>query len=167
MVIRTPRLTLCDLIAGMAEDIHRNSLDEDTRRFVPDEVFETLEHARETLSFLMEAAHGAEGPFVYAVMLEGQGNIGYVQLCRTDDGWEVGYHIAKAHTGKGYAAEALQAFLPFAMEKLNEHRLLGIVLEENAASIRVLEKCGFRLVFQGEAPYQGAMRPIRRYVFDR
>ena len=37
----------------MAMDIHKNSLDEDTRRFVPDEVFETLEDAKETVEFLM------------------------------------------------------------------------------------------------------------------
>ena len=48
-------------------DVHKNSLDEDTRRFVPDEVFETPEDAEETVEFLISRYGSVEGPLVYAV----------------------------------------------------------------------------------------------------
>ena len=167
MIIETDRLVLTELTADMAGDILRNSQDEDNRRFVPDEVFDTLEEAQETVAFLMDAARGSEGPYLYPVLTRAGENIGYVQACMAENGWEVGYHIAKAHTGQGYATEALRAFLPWALHKLNITSIDGIVLEENAASQKVLEKCGFELVFRGVAQYQGEPRPLRRYIWPQ
>ena len=40
--IETEWLTITEFTLDMAEDVHKNSLDEDNRRFVPDEVFETM-----------------------------------------------------------------------------------------------------------------------------
>ena len=167
MIIETPRLIITDLTADMAGDILRNSQDEDNRRFVPDEVFDTLEEAQEVVAFLMEAAKGTEGPYLYPLLTKAGENIGYVQACSIETGWEVGYHIAKPYTGKGYATEGLMAFLPCILEKLNIASIAGVVLEENKASCRVLEKCGFELIFKGEAPYQGQPRNVRHYVWPQ
>jgi RimJ/RimL family protein N-acetyltransferase len=53
----------------------------------------------------------------------------------------VGYWIGKEHWGKGVATRALTAFLDLVTERpLHAH-----VATHNVASIRVLEKCGFRL----------------------
>ena len=46
VLVETERLIITEMTMDMAMDIHKNSLDEDTRRFVPDEVFETLEDAK-------------------------------------------------------------------------------------------------------------------------
>lgn len=167
MIIETGRLVITELTMDMVEDIQRNSLDADNRRFVPDEVFDTVEQARETVAWLLRSAQGTEGPFVYPVLTKAGENIGYVQACMAENGWEVGYHIAKAHTGKGYATEALAAFLPYVINKLHIDHIDGIVLEENAASQRVLEKCGFGLVFTGVAQYQGQPRALRRYIWPQ
>ena len=40
--IETPRLLITQFRMDMAEAVHLNSLDTDTRQFVPDEVFETV-----------------------------------------------------------------------------------------------------------------------------
>ena len=40
-LVETERLIITELTMDMAMDVHKNSLDEDVRRFVPDEVFET------------------------------------------------------------------------------------------------------------------------------
>ena len=167
MRIETPRLLIMDFTMDMCKAVHLNSLDEDNRRFVPDEVFETIGEAQETVAFLMEAAQGAEGPFVYPVLRRKDGaNIGYVQAVPVDVGWEIGYHIAKLHTGNGYASEAVAAFLPVILPKLGANEILGVVLEDNPASHRVLEKCGFRLFFQGTDVYQGEMRLLRKYRYQ-
>ena len=60
--IETDRLTITEFTQDMAEDVHKNSLDEDNRRFVPDEVFETADEAEETVAFLMSRYGGSEGP---------------------------------------------------------------------------------------------------------
>ncbi len=167
MHIETEHLIITDLTPDMAEAVHRNSLDEDVRRFVPDEVFETIDAARDAVAWLIGCQSEAEGPFIHPVLLKTGENIGYVQACRIDTGWEIGYHIARAHTGKGYATEAVRAFVPVMLDRLAIDAIDGICLEENAGSCRVLEKSGFLLVAAETAPYQGVDRPIRRYRFSR
>ena len=157
MNIKTPRLTITTFSPDMAQAVYENSQDEETRRFVPDEVYNSVEEAREAIEFLMSRYENADGPFVYPIITnDGDKNIGYVQLCQIDDGsWEIGYHIAKEFTGKGYATEAVKAFLPAMAQKLNIKEVYGICLAENTASVRVLEKCGFVQVYQGAGNYQG------------
>lgn len=167
MRIETLRLVITDFRSDMAEAVHLGSLDEDTRRFLPDEVFETVEVAAAVIANLMECYADDDGPFVHPVLADGE-YAGYVQLVPTEDGcWEIGYHTVKAHAGKGYATEAVRAFLPVIMDRLGLTQVAGICDAENAASIRVLEKCGFRRVFEGDGMYQGTMRPIVKMIYTK
>jgi RimJ/RimL family protein N-acetyltransferase len=59
---------------------------------------------------------------------------------------EVGYWIGKAFWGKGIATGALASFL----REEPERPLYAGVAKRNAASIRVLEKCGFTTTDQVE-----------------
>ena len=165
MYIQTPRLIITDLTPQMAEVLHRNSLDENTRRFLPDEVFETPQEALDTISFLIGRYGTADGPFVHPVLtLEGQ-NIGYVELVPKGDSFEIGYHIAEPFTGKGYASEAVTAFLPGICAQMGLTEVWGVCRADNLASARVLEKCGFTKIFEGPELYQGKIRPIKKYIW--
>jgi RimJ/RimL family protein N-acetyltransferase len=53
----------------------------------------------------------------------------------------VGYWIGKDHWGKGIATEALAQFV----DEIPERPLFAWVAKRNLGSIRVLEKCGFRV----------------------
>ncbi len=166
MYLETDRLILTEFTLDMAQAVHENSLDADNRRFVPDEVFETVEEARETISFLMSRYGGNEGPFVYPlIMKKNEANIGYVQLIPVAEGWEIGYHIAKEYTGSGYAAEAVRAFLPQIMKKHQLKQVYGICLADNLASRRVMEKCGFQKLYEGPGNYQGRESSVCRYLY--
>ena len=164
MRLETKRLIITEFDVSMAEAVHKNSLDEDTRRYLPDEVFETVEIARETIEFLMSVYETGEGPLVYPAILKDGTNVGYVQLVPIKDGYEVGYHIAKEYTCNGYATEALKAFVEYMMPYKKLDKVYGICMAENVASIRVLEKCGFAKEFEGIGTYQGADRKIVKYV---
>jgi RimJ/RimL family protein N-acetyltransferase len=166
MKIETQRLTITEFTMDMAEAVHLNSLDEDNRRFVPDEVFETVEEAAETVEFLMGVYSSGDGPLVYPVLLKDGTYIGYVQAVPLDGGiWELGYHIGASYTRKGYATEAVRAFLPVIMPRLGIEKMAGICLADNKASVKVMERCGFVKEFEGVGPYQGAQRPICKYWF--
>ena len=166
MNIETSRLLITDFRSDMAHDVHLGSLDEDTRRFLPDEVFETEEIAAEVIADLMDCYEGAEGPFVHPILADGT-YAGYVQLVPIDDGWEIGYHVVKGMTGRGYATEAVRAFLPVMMDKLGLTQVAGICDAENKASIRVLEKCGFTRVYEGPALYHGEMKPVVKTIYTK
>ena len=169
MTVETGRLIITELTMDMAPDVQENSLDEDNRRFVPDEVFETLDEAREALTYLTAQYGRMEGPQVYGVITRAEGrNIGYVQMVPMEDGtWEIGYHIGARYTGKGYATEAVRAFMPVMAEKIGIREVYGICLKENTASFRVMEKCGFELLFDGTGDYQGKQRDIVRCIWRR
>ena len=166
MRIETERLVITDFTPDMARAVHLGSLDEDTRRFLPDEVFETEEIAAEVIADLMDCYSGTEGPFVHPMLLDGE-YAGYVQLVPIENGWEIGYHTVKAHTGQGLVTEAVRAFLPVMMDKLELTQVAGICDAENAASIRVLEKCGFVRVYAGDALYHGEIKPIVRMMYNK
>ncbi|MBR3057397.1 MAG: GNAT family N-acetyltransferase [Clostridiales bacterium] len=169
MKIETERLVITEFTMDMAQSVHENSLDEDTRRFVPDEVFETLEDAQETIEFLMSQYGGFEGPLVYPVITkDGEKNIGYVQLVPLEDGsWEIGYHVGKKYTGNGYATEAVSAFLPEITGKAGITEVYGTCLKENIASVCVMKKVGFTEVFEGVGEYQGEQREIFKSVWRK
>ena len=167
MRIETKRLIITQFTMDMAQAVHLQSLDEDNRRFVPDEVFETVEDAADTGGFLMGVYENGDGPLVYPVLLKDGTYIGYVQAVPFDDGtWEIGYHIGADYTKKGYATEAVKAFLPVILPKLGLSRIKGICLADNKASMKVMERCGFTKEFEGEGPYQGNQRRICRYYFE-
>lgn len=163
--IITDRLIITAFDVNMAQSVHLNSLDEDNRLFVPDEVFETEQEARDTIIFLMNSYRTTTGPYVYPILLKNGENIGYVQAIPIDDEWEVGYHIAKEYTSNGYATEALKHFVPLIMEKLKIHQLWGICRSDNIASIKVLEKCDFKLVHVDQENYHGKAHSISKYVY--
>ena len=167
MQIKAEHLTITTFSPDMAQTVYENSQDDDTRRFVPDEVYNSVEEAREAIEFLMSRYESTDGPFVYPVITNNEGkNIGYVQLCKLDEGtWEIGYHIAKNFTGKGYATEAVKAFLSAMAKKLNIKEVYGICLAENTASVRVLEKCGFTQIYQGPGNYQGKEEQIIKTIW--
>ena len=57
---------------------------------------------------------------------------------------KVGYWLGKDYWGKGIASAALAQFL----EQVKVRPLFARVAKENAASIRVLQKCGFKICGQ-------------------
>jgi [ribosomal protein S5]-alanine N-acetyltransferase len=57
----------------------------------------------------------------------------------------IGYWIGAPYAGRGLMTEAARAVAPFAFTSLRLHRLEAACLPTNTASMRVLEKAGFRL----------------------
>lgn len=158
-------LSICFFDKSMVYDVWQNSLDEDNRKYVPDEVFETLEEAQEVIKELIASYSSKDGPFVYAVIRnKDKANLGYVQLVKIQEGWEIGYHIAKIYTGKGYATEAVNLFLNYLKDKIDIKQIYGIALKTNKASKRVLEKTGFKTIYEGPGIYQGKRRQIIKAI---
>ncbi|MBK7405477.1 MAG: GNAT family N-acetyltransferase [Phycisphaerales bacterium] len=60
----------------------------------------------------------------------------------------VGYWIAREHWGKGIATRALQLLL----EEVTTRPLRASVASHNAASLRVLERCGFAITGKRHEP---------------
>jgi ribosomal-protein-alanine N-acetyltransferase len=57
---------------------------------------------------------------------------------------ELGYRLCLRHWGRGYAAEAAAAVLKYGFCELDFERIMALALPQNRASLRILEKLGFR-----------------------
>ena len=56
---------------------------------------------------------------------------------------EIGYGIAEDYQGYGYATEAVNAVVDWALKQNTVNRVIAEVDRDNIASVRVLEKSGF------------------------
>jgi [ribosomal protein S5]-alanine N-acetyltransferase len=115
------------------------------------------------ISYLIPCYKSDNSPLVYPVFLKSGPQIGHVEAMTIDRGWEIGFHIGKKYTRRGYATEAVKAFLPVIMEQLGLVEIYGICHAANIASHRVLQKCGFELVFAGMGLIQGKTQQLCRY----
>lgn len=57
---------------------------------------------------------------------------------------EIGYTLNPSYRNKGYAFEALTEIIDFLFQDLEKHRITASIDPQNEASIKLLEKLGFR-----------------------
>lgn len=74
---------------------------------------------------------------------------GAISLIFKDDisrrGAEIGYWLGRQHWGQGIATAAVRELSEYALANFDLCRLYAIILAENTASARVLEKSGYEL----------------------
>ncbi|UUN25556.1 GNAT family N-acetyltransferase [Streptomyces sp. FIT100] len=89
----------------------------------------------------------AEGTAVLlAITVDGGAPLGEVMLRRSPEGTEIGYAVGPAHRGQGLAARAVRVMADHAFEQLGVERVILELEAENAASVAVATKAGFRLL---------------------
>ena len=74
---------------------------------------------------------------------------------------EIGYSILPEHQRRGYATEAVNAWVEFAFTNSDVKGVVAQTLPSLQASIRVAEKAGFRLTGRGHDPGAGDEEVIR------
>ena len=165
VLIENEYLQIVKMDKSMYFDIYRNSLDENNQKYTPDEVFNSLEETSEVVNQIIDNYNSENGPFVYSVIRKkDNANLGYVQLVKLEEEWEIGYHIANVYAGNGYATQAVKLFIDYLHKNTNLKQIFGITLTVNKASRRVLEKCGFELIYEGDGLYQGTKRKIVKTI---
>jgi len=75
---------------------------------------------------------------------EAVGTLGLYSYSERDRRAELGYDLLRPHWGKGLMTEAVAELMRYAFEDLKLNRVEATTDAENAASIRVLERAGFR-----------------------
>lgn len=71
------------------------------------------------------------------------GGLGFKKLQETP---EIGYWLGRPYWGKGFMSEALNAAIGWVFENTAHERLACEAMTENPASIKVMERTGFRPV---------------------
>jgi RimJ/RimL family protein N-acetyltransferase len=72
------------------------------------------------------------------------GDCAFKALEHDDRQAEIGFTLARAYQGRGYATEAVSSLLAYAFPAFELHRVVAIVDCRNAASVALLERLGMR-----------------------
>lgn len=156
-VIETERLILRPLEERDRESFIRMAKDErvNSTYMIPELESEVLENA--FFDHMRDFTEN-ESRFVYGIALKNGEIIGFINDCELDGTRaEIGYFIGAEHWNRGYASEALAAAIA-ALFEMGYTYLKAGHFEENAASRRVMEKCGMkRIEHEEELEYKGRM----------
>jgi ribosomal-protein-alanine N-acetyltransferase len=146
------RVVVREFTMNDVDAMHAYLSDDEVFRYVswePPTLDETAEFVREA----MEAARTAPRPaYLLAVTLRETGEVvgqvtltmeRYIPRIRQRTA-ELGYMLRRDCWGRGIATEAARLLLDFAFGELDLHRVFAVVSDDHPASIRVLEKLGFR-----------------------
>jgi ribosomal-protein-alanine N-acetyltransferase len=82
---------------------------------------------------------------------------------------EVGWRLASAHWGKGYATEGARAALEFGFTQLGLEEIVSFTVPANARSLRVMERLGMTHdpAEDFDHPRLPEGHPLRRHVLYR
>ncbi len=123
----------------------------------------------EARAFIANAKRRKAGGCVYAITNSDNGAfIGCIGLDARAHGLELGYWIGQPYWGRGYATEAAHAAVDLAFRATRIDVLHVSCRVTNAASRRVIHKCGFQYAGQGmlDSLVAGQV-PVERYRLDR
>ena len=144
----TSRLRARSLVAGDLEAFVAYRSDPGVARFQSWSDY-TLEQGRALIEAQQDASPGVPGEW-FQIALEardGGGLVGDLALHVSGDDprlAEIGFTLAPAHQGQGYATEALRAYLTWLFPTFGLHRVHAVTDALNAPAAALLERVGMR-----------------------
>ena len=97
---------------------------------------------------------------VNKTILLGEEIAGHVSCFPQDGEFEVTYWLGKKHWGKGIATEALKKLL----QEVTHRPLFARAAKDNIGSIRVLQKCDFKIIGEDKGFAQGRGEETEEYI---
>jgi RimJ/RimL family protein N-acetyltransferase len=147
VVVRTDRLILRQFTLEDASFILSLLNDPAFLRFIGDKGVRTIEDARNYLTNGPIASYQRNGFGIYLVELkETKTPIGMCGLLKRDslEYVDLGFSFMPDYRRHGFGFESASAVLSYARNDLNLNHILAITDPNNEASIKLLEKLGFR-----------------------
>ena len=149
-LIKTKRLTICYTKLRHFEDILQLRSDPDVQRFTtqgPQSREDVARFMETILLYQQKHGHGMGSVFLNdSDKFIGQAGIFHIGHYDLQPEIEIGYRFHKKYWGQGYATEVTKALVDWGFKHLHTNTIVSFVEQENMASKRVLEKCGFQLI---------------------
>jgi RimJ/RimL family protein N-acetyltransferase len=142
--LETPRLLLRPFTLDDAEAFFALVSNDQITRYTGDLPVADLQAARELLLARPLRDYAVHGFGRHAVVEKSTGEVvGFCGLKRLHSGEvEIGYRFLTRCWGLGYATESAREAMRWGREELKLPRIIGQVVRDNTASVRVLEKLG-------------------------
>src|SRR4029077_20194505 len=98
---------------------------------------------------------------VKKTILRGEEVAGHISCYPQEGELEVTYWLGKKHWGQGIATQALKKPLP----EITHRPLFARAAKDNIRSIRVLQKCDFKIIDENKDFAQGRGEETEEYIF--
>jgi len=98
---------------------------------------------------------------VNKTILRGEEVAGQIACYPQEGELEVTYWLGKEHWGKGVATQALKKLL----QEITHRPIFARAAKDNIGSIRVLQKCDFRIIAEDKGFAQGRGEETEEYIF--
>ncbi|MCA0237340.1 MAG: GNAT family N-acetyltransferase [Bacteroidetes bacterium] len=145
--LQTERLQLRPIALDDDRALFFQRTDPGMNRYIDRKKPENVEEVRQFIQTLIDA--GVQGKSVFWVisLKDNPALIGTICLWNLDperDKAEIGYALHPNFQGQGYMQEAFEKVVQYAFADMQAKTVEGVVHPENLASVRVLERNGFR-----------------------
>ena len=155
IVLETPRLLLREFLLSDAEDMYALNSNWEVVQYTGDTSFESLEAAREFLRNYDPYSKTGMGRWL-VIRKSDQACLGWCGLKWHEGDWvDLGYRFFKKYWKNGYAWESAIYCISHGFFKLDLDEIFATVVPENIASVRLLEKLGFKYLKDVEDEYFG------------
>ena len=167
--LTTDRLILRKMLVSDYKDMFDYSSRPETSRYLLWTPHDSPKFSKRYLSYL-QGQYRDENFYDFALEDKATkkmiGTCGFTSFDLENNAAEVGYVLHPEYWGKGLAAEALKRLMRFGFTELRLHRLIAKIIDENEASKRVAEKCGFRheATHKNSMMIKGEYRTICEYA---
>lgn len=144
----TRRFVLREITDADAPLIHKLRSDQETNALIDRENSKSIEDA--VLFIDRIKGNVSRNQSVYWVICFQNvsdliGTIGYWNFNLSAESAEIGYELLTECRGQGIMSEVLPAIIRFGFEEMKLKWITAFTTEQNIGSVRLLEKCGFRL----------------------
>lgn len=164
--IETERLVLREFELDDAQDVYAFASNPQVTRYTCDsDVVNSVDDVRRIIVDVWHSDYRNHGYGRLAVVHKKDDKvIGFCGLKYLDDMDEIdiGYRFLPEYWGQGIATEAASACLRHAETNLGLRNIIGLVMAENTASHRVLQKLGFRHTKETSTPESEHVAVYRR-----
>jgi len=150
-MLETDRLLLRKFTENDIDAVYRMRSDADLMRFIREPQTNRAE-AESWVNLISSRWETEKVGFCAVIEKSSNEFVGWCGLWRLKETneTEVGYALIEDFRGKGYAAEAAEAFLVYGFETLDLKEIVAVARPENSASRRVMERVGMTYDYTGK-----------------
>lgn len=148
MIFQTPRLQIRPLHPGDLEAMYEMQGNPRVMQYTSGKAMSREEVEDDLLRLIANYSRPGNTFWVWAMERKEDGLFaGTCALILNDkQETEIGYRVPERYWGNGYGVEVVKGLSRYAIEEKGHDRLVAYVYEDHAASWKVLDRAGYRLV---------------------
>lgn len=128
--------------------LYENHLEMEIKQWLPNESYKDISETEGAINFYMDCVNKRHLPYVLAIESKESGELigdtGVNEVEGSDNEVEIGYSICNQYSGNGFATETVLAMSIYTVNTFRIKTLYGRVMKGNVASVKVMEKTGFK-----------------------